>query len=58
MRSLIAVEDITDEHLEELWPVIGGTPHLFEYGKDELKTGLIDGNWSESTLQMDCYTMA
>jgi hypothetical protein len=57
MKKLLDVENITDEHLEELWPVIGGAPHLFEYGKDELRTGLLTGDWSESTLQMDWYTM-
>ena len=57
MEHLTRVENITDEHLEELWPVIGGAPHLFEYGKDELKKGLIDGDWSESDIQMDYYTM-
>ena len=44
MKSLMRVENITDEHLEELWPVIGGAPHLFYYGKDELRTGLVDGS--------------
>ena len=57
MKSLMRVENVTDEHLEELWPVIGGAPHLFYYGKDELRTGLVDGSWTESTLQMDYYTM-
>jgi hypothetical protein len=53
----IPVKDITDEHLEALWPVIGGTPHLFEHGKDELKQGLIEGYWDESGIKMDWWTM-
>lgn len=57
MESLMRVENITEEHLAELWPVIGGAPHLFEYGKDELRAGIVDGDWSESTLQMEFYTM-
>lgn len=57
MDTLIRVENITEDHLAELWPVIGGAPHLFEYGKDELRTGLIDGDWAQSMLQMDYYTM-
>jgi hypothetical protein len=57
MEYLKRVENITDEDLAELWPVIGGTPHFFDHGKDELRTGLVDGDWSESGLQMDYYTM-
>jgi|GEM_PF-6226310 len=57
MEHLTRVENITDEHLEELWPVIGGAPHLFEYGKDDLKTGIVEGYWIDSGIQMDYYTM-
>jgi CTP:phosphocholine cytidylyltransferase-like protein len=30
------IEQLTEDDLQELWIVIGGTPHLYEYGKDEL----------------------
>lgn len=52
------IEQLTDADLEAVWPEIGGAPHLFEYSKDELRTGLIIGDFSESGLQMDYYTMA
>lgn len=50
------IEDITEEELQALWPLIGGSPHLFDYGKSELKQGLITGFFTE--LHMDYYTMA
>jgi hypothetical protein len=57
------IEEITEQDLEALWPVIGGTSHLFEYGKDELKQVLItgecgDGEGEPIGLQLDFYTMA
>lgn len=52
------IEELNDEDLAELWPAIGGAPHLFEYGKDELRAQLIGGFVDESTLMMDYYTMA
>lgn len=57
------IEDLTDEDLMELWPAIGGAPHLFEYGKDELKNVLISGSCATADdeptgLQLDYYTMA
>jgi hypothetical protein len=55
---LVPIEKITDEHLAELWAVIGGFPHLFEHGKEDLRKGLLDGDWDESGLHMDYYTMS
>ena len=64
------IEEINDDDLLALWPVIGGEPHLFEYGKQELKQVLVDGDCSTTTeicgeivesaigLQLDFYTMA
>lgn len=37
------IELLTDEDLMEIWPAIGGAPHLFEFGKDELRQVLISG---------------
>lgn len=51
------IEELNDEDLMELWAVIGGTPHLFEYGKDELKELLITGD-CEHEIMLDFYTMA
>lgn len=50
--------DITEEEMQEIWVVIGGTPHLYEWGKDDLKKGLEVGDWGESGIQMDYYTMS
>jgi hypothetical protein len=47
------IEELTDEDLMALWPAIGGAPHLFEYGKDELKNVLISGSYDEADLQLD-----
>lgn len=56
------IEAITNKELEEIWPLIGGAPHLFEYGKDELRAMLIDGfpntDDGELGIQLDYYTMA
>lgn len=57
------IEQLSEEDLIELWTVIGGTPHLFEYGKDELKQVLMNGECSNEDgepigLQLDYYTMA
>lgn len=57
------IEEITENDLLELWPAIGGAPHLFEYGKDDLKKTLITGetvddNDEPNGLQLDYYTMA
>lgn len=57
------IEQLTEEDLIELWNVIGGAPHLFEYGKDELKQLLITGECATETgepvaIQVDYYTMA
>lgn len=49
---------LNDEILEELWVVIGGTPHLYEFGKDALKEALLKGYWDDTGIQMDFYTMA
>lgn len=56
------IEDLTDEDLMEVWPAIGGAPHLFEYGKDELRKVLIDGSCEDENgdpigIQLDFYTM-
>lgn len=51
------IEEITDEHLAECWPVIGGAPHLFEYGKEDLKALLTTGFCDEGSIQMDFWTM-
>lgn len=57
------IEQITDEDLAALWPAIGGTPHLFEYGKDELRRVLVTGECYDekdnaTSIQLDFYTMA
>lgn len=57
------IEELTDDDLMELWPAIGGAPHLFEYGKDELKRVLITGECADENdepigLTLDYYTMA
>ena len=64
------IEEITEEDLVVLWYAIGGTPHLFEYGKDELRHILTTGECSMEyefggevkeaaiRLQLDYYTMA
>lgn len=57
------IEQLTDEDLIALWPMIGGTPHLFEYGKDELRKVLIDGQCANEndepiSLTLNYYTMA
>lgn len=64
------IEELTDEDLMVLWPTIGGEPHLFEDGKDELRhvltTGECEmeyefgGKTKSATigLQLDYYTMA
>lgn len=57
------IEELTDEDLMELWPAIGGSPHLFEYGKNELKKVLITGECGDEYdepigLKLDYYTMA
>lgn len=63
MSRVKEIEQLTDEDLGVLWPAIGGTPHLFEYGKDELKKVLIDGECEGEDgepigLKLDYYTMA
>lgn len=57
------IEELTDDDLMVIWPAIGGTPHLFEFGKDELRKVLIDGQCADEDdnpigLQLDYYTMA
>jgi hypothetical protein len=64
------IEEITETDLLELWSAIGGAPHLFEYGKDELKQVLTTGECAMErqapdgyevepiSLQLDYYTMA
>lgn len=64
------IEELTDEDLMALWSAIGGTPHLFEYGKDELRHILTTGECEMEyefggetksaaiALQLDYYTMA
>lgn len=55
-KNFKPIEQITETELQELWPLIGGAPHLYEHGKDELKEGLSNGLFE--SLQMDYYTMA
>jgi hypothetical protein len=50
-------EDITEEEWQQAWVVIGGTPHLYEHGKEEFQQCLLEGYWDESGIQMDYYTM-
>lgn len=53
------IEEITDEDLQVLWPAIGGAPHLFSHGKDELQDVLINGGLTaDSGLTLDYYSMA
>lgn len=64
------IEQITDEDLGIIWGAIGGTPHLFEHGKEELRQVLTtgecgieyesEGEIKESPigLQLDYYTMS
>ena len=57
------IEDVNDEDLMEIWTAIGGTPHLFEYSKDELKKVLLTGSCEDQEgnpigLALDFYTMA
>lgn len=52
------LSDMKKEEWQEVWGVIGGTPHLYEYGIDEVKEGLSKGDWSESGIVMDYYTMS
>ncbi len=57
MKDVKIIEVISDEDLLELWSVIGGTPHLFEDGKEDLKKGLINGDFEGSGIQLDFHTM-
>lgn len=50
--------DIKEEEMEELWVIVGGAAHLYVFGRDELKKGLQEGDWGESGIQMDYYTMS
>lgn len=64
------IEELTDEDLMAIWPAIGGTPHLFEYGKDKLRHVLTTGECTMEYkfggktkeaaigLQLDFYTMS
>lgn len=64
------IEEITDADLQAIWPAIGGAPHLFETGKDELRQVLVSGDCGIEYeigkkikvepigLQLDFYTMA
>jgi len=64
------IEEITESELQEIWPLIGGEPHLFEYGKDELKQVITTGDCAieymsgkklkvePCGIQLDFYTMA
>lgn len=52
------IEELTEDDLIELWNVIGGTPHLFEFGKDNLKELLTTGFSEDHGLFLDYYTMA
>jgi hypothetical protein len=64
------IEEITDEDMSVIWGRIGGTPHLFEAGKEELRHILTTGECSMEYefggetkeapigLTLDYYTMA
>lgn len=52
------INSLTEEDLIELWTAIGGSLHLFEWGKEALKTLLIDGFAEDHGLMLDYYTMA
>lgn len=64
------IEELTDDDLAAIWPAIGGAPHLFEDGKDELRHILTTGECEMEyefggktksaaiSLQLDYYTMA
>lgn len=52
------IEQLTDDDLAEVWGVIGGTPHLFEYGKSDLRKLLTTGYADDPGLMLDFYTMS
>jgi len=52
------IEQLTDDDLLAIWPRIGGTPHLFEQGKEQLRELLITGYSEDHGLMLDYYTMA
>lgn len=52
------INSLTEEDVIELWTAIGRTPHLFEYGKEDLKNLLIDGFAEDHGFMLDYYTMA
>jgi hypothetical protein len=52
------IEQITDDDLAAVWGRIGGTPHLFDAAKNDLKSILIHGVCEDHGLQLDYYTMA
>ena len=52
------IEQLTDDDLAAIWNRIGGTPHLFEFGKDNLRELLVTGECEDHGLMLDYYTMA
>jgi hypothetical protein len=52
------IEEITDEDLAVIWGRIGGTPHLFEYGKEGVRELLVTGYSEDHGLMLNYYTMA
>lgn len=52
------IEELADEDLLELWSIIGGAPHLFEYGKEDLRLLLVTGEAEDHGFKLDYYTMA
>jgi hypothetical protein len=56
--ALRRLSDMTEEEYAELWPLIGGAPHLFAFGAEDLRDSLESGDWSETGFQMDYYTMS
>lgn len=51
-------ESLTEDEWIEIWSRIGGAPHLYEYGIDELKQVLNGEIPDQCGLQLDYFTLA
>jgi predicted Ser/Thr protein kinase len=50
------INEITEAELLQIWSLIGGSPHLYEVGREDLRTLLVDGE--NNGIQTDFHTMA